>query len=245
MKLHKLNRGPRDNRYCGPAVISFVTGISTTDAAALIRKKYGRAAVRGSTTGEVRGVLQQCGYHTIAHTRYRKSEQPTLAGWLKDTVNERTPGRVFLLIAGNHWQLITGRRYACGRIGDIVSIKDERVKRRARVEHVWEVIQTAPALAATKKAMAGIEGERKTERKINSMRSNTRARTMRLAGKHGIEIDVDNFGGGSISIYLAPPDWVIEEKEAGNLLYESVCYDWTEAWNSVSTIVEAMKEKVE
>jgi hypothetical protein len=52
---------------------------------------------------------------------------------------DRTPGRVFLIAAGWHWQIVSGRRYTCGRIREIVSIKDKRVKRRARVAEVYEL----------------------------------------------------------------------------------------------------------
>ena len=52
---------------------------------------------------------------------------------------DRTEGRVFLIAAGHHWQLVSGRRYTCGRIREIVSIKDKQVKRRARVAEVYEL----------------------------------------------------------------------------------------------------------
>lgn len=69
----------------------------------------------------------------------RAKHGPTLAQWLKDTKADRTAGRVYLIAAGLHWQVISGRRYCCGLTGEIVSIKHKRVRRRARVTGVWEL----------------------------------------------------------------------------------------------------------
>ena len=50
---------------------------------------------------------------------------------------------MYLLVAGNHYQLVRGRRYVCGITKDIVSIKDKKVKRRARVTEVYELVADA------------------------------------------------------------------------------------------------------
>ncbi len=138
VKLHPINRGPRDNRYCGPAVVSFITGKNTSEVATFIRNRYRNGkAIRGTYDYEIDGALSALGYHLkwVNISGF----QPTLAGWLKADKHLRSTGRVFLVNAGNHWQLISGRKYACGRIGEIVSIRDSRVKRRCRVKDVWEV----------------------------------------------------------------------------------------------------------
>jgi hypothetical protein len=112
-------------------------------AARLFRLMYGRTAIKGSSRREVLHALKEC---NIEYTRWTKpgvrlsrTYGPTLARWLKLSKEDRTAGRVFLIVAGWHWQLVSGRRYTCGRIRDIVSIRDKRVKRRARVADVWEL----------------------------------------------------------------------------------------------------------
>ena len=138
IKLPPINRGPRDNRYCGPAVVSFITGKNTSEVATFIRNRYRNGkAIRGTYDYEIDGALSALGYH-LKWVNF-SGFQPTLAGWLKADKHLRSTGRVFLVNAGNHWQLISGRKYACGRIGEIVSIRDSRVKRRCRVKDVWEV----------------------------------------------------------------------------------------------------------
>ena len=143
IQLKTITDGKDKNRYCGPSVISALTDLTTGEAARLIRKQFGRKSIRGSHTYEVLEALRAC--NIVARrwgkpgVRLNRSTGPTLAGWLKMSKEDRTPGRVFLIAAGHHWQLISGRRFTCGRIREIVSIKDKQVKRRARVAEVFEL----------------------------------------------------------------------------------------------------------
>ena len=143
IKLEAVKDGKDKNQYCGPSVISAVTNLTTGEAARLIRKQNGRKAIRGSYTHEVLDALRSCNIKanrwSKTGVRLNRKTGPTLAGWLKMSKEDRTPGRVFLIVAGWHWQLVSGRRYTCGRIREIVSIKDKRVKRRSRVAEVYEL----------------------------------------------------------------------------------------------------------
>lgn len=157
IQLKAITDGNDKNRYCGPSVISALTDLTTGEAARLIRKQGGRKTIKGASTYEVLDGLRAC---NIKATRWQRpgvrlnrKTGPTLAGWLKLSKEDRTSGRVFLLVAGWHWQLVSGRRYTCGRIRDIVSIKDKRVKRRARVAEVYELTSdnvTRPAIDVSK-----------------------------------------------------------------------------------------------
>ena len=55
MKLFSLNRPARSNQYCGPAVLSFLTGQDTSECASWFRR-FGnhRGAVRGSYERDMR-----------------------------------------------------------------------------------------------------------------------------------------------------------------------------------------------
>ena len=173
------------NRYCGPAVISAVTGMTTSEAARLIRHVGGRKAIKGSTTWEVKRSLELCGIeskHTTFGLTLGRSKGVTLAGWLKATVKERTSDRVFLIVAGWHWQLVQGRRYVCGIVRDVVSIKDKKVKRRARVAEVYELTSmgaiTTPNVAVKSKRVA-------------CDADSDRGKAKRLASKLGLEITAE------------------------------------------------------
>jgi len=180
IKLGAITDGKDKNRYCGPSVISALTDLTTGEAARLIRKQNGRSTIRGSYTHEVLDALQAC---NIKYTRWKKpgvrlsrTTGPTLAGWLKMSKADRTPGRVFLIVAGWHWQLVSGRRYTCSRIREVVSIKDKRVKRRARVSEVYE-------LTSDKVTKPDIDVSKPKDRNAS-----IRARARRIAKEIGVEI---------------------------------------------------------
>ena len=143
IQLKTITDGKDKNRYCGPSVISALTNLTTGEAARLIRKQSGQSRITGTSTNQVLDGLRACNVKAYRWqkpgVRLNRKTGPTLAGWLKMSKEDRTPGRVFLIVAGWHWQLVSGRRYTCGRIREIVSIKDKRVKRRARVAEVYEL----------------------------------------------------------------------------------------------------------
>ena len=66
MKIKPVTHISTDrNRYCGPAVISAVTGMNSGEAARLIRSVSGQRAVRGAFTTHVRRALTLCGIQSI------------------------------------------------------------------------------------------------------------------------------------------------------------------------------------
>lgn len=133
------------NRYCGPAALSIISGISTGEAAKLLRVITGARAIRGTYTSSMRWALEDLGYAFASFTEYRvRKARPTLARWLREHKAIRTSGRVYLIAAGNHWQVVSGRRYCCGLTGAIVSVRDEQVRRRARVSEVYEIVPEKP-----------------------------------------------------------------------------------------------------
>ena len=149
LKLRAITDGPDKNRFCGPSVISALTDLTTGEAARLIRKNTGRRSITGTCTSEILDALHSCNIKVRPYLTCDDDGQrvplntrtgPTLARWLKLSKKDRTSDRVFLIVAGWHWQLVSGRRYTCGRMREIVSIRDKRVKRRARVAEVHELV---------------------------------------------------------------------------------------------------------
>ena len=236
LNIKPVNNGktPADrNRFCGPAVISALTGMTTSEAARLVRHVSGRKTVKGTYTWEVKHALAACGIECQRYSRFcgepiRKAN-PTLAQWLKATVKQRTAGRVYLLVAGNHYQLIQGRRYVCGITKDIVSIKDKKVKRRARVTEVYEVVADAKVVIP--------QEARKPKATRND---NHRARAQRLAKQLGIKIDIERFyefDGSRALQYWIQYDGDYDYVDAG--VIEGHCsYDWQEVLWKLSEIKE-------
>ena len=190
MKIQKVNRPKGHNGYCGPAAISALTGCDTNMAALAIRLVSGQRAVRGTNRSVLLQALKK--YWNIEATEVFSSDRknrPTLTQWLKKSKEDRTAGRVFLLVAGNHYQLVSGKRYVCGISKDIVSIKGEVVKRRARVSDVWEL---------TCSGRVGLTAEGKTElaEKPKLVEASKR--------KHNAEVS-------KIRRYINCPEWIDED----------------------------------
>lgn len=166
MQIHPVNHSKGDtNRWCGPSAISIVTSMTTGEAARLLRHVTGKASIKGTENGAMINAFRKCGVGMIRIQNYsvkvvkvptlvsgqmvaavktkgvgkRIDERPTLAAWFKQTADLRSTGRVFLISAGHHWQIVSGRRFCCGLTKEIVGFDHKKVHRRARVNEVFEL----------------------------------------------------------------------------------------------------------
>ena len=226
------------NRYCGPSAISAITGMNTGEAARMIRHVSGRKSVKGSADWEVREVLERCGIRSVRENfglKLGRSKGPTLAAWLRHTKKERTAKRVFLIVAGWHYQLVQGRRIVCGILGEPTSVRDKRVKRRARVAEVFE-LHSMGKICKPPEAI-------KPKRPVNSY-YNTAQRMLKAMN---ITIDKDHIGGGEIQKWVTGYDDIdangedIDFVEIGVLEYHC-CYEWCEVVWALEAIAEYRKE---
>ena len=140
MKTIRLHTVRGRNKYCGPAAISALAGVSTDDAARAIREYSGRRAVRGAHLLEVDYAL-----HLLSGLRTVPTPNPgqlTLARWCR----ERSPedkDKTFLLCVGpisrgNHWIVVQGNYQVDSHQREPVFLKDAK-HRRKYVEAVWEI----------------------------------------------------------------------------------------------------------
>lgn len=226
MEFKTFNRPARANTFCGPAVVSFLTGIDTGEAAALIRRRTGLRSVKGTNAHEIIGTLEALGIEA-KYMPSGKAKAPTLARWLADSKEIRTAGRMYLIAAGHHWQLVSGRRYACGRVGEVCSIRDKRVKRRARVTGVWELRGT-PRVSEPLKP---VRAEAKRTRARSSQESSARRRCKELAAAGIVSLDLtDRRRHGHIWVlpganFKRPDGTDIDDPHEG----DHIVYDWQEA----------------
>jgi hypothetical protein len=234
LKMGIIKDDKDQNRFCGPSIISAVTALTTGEAARLIRKQTGRKMVTGTYSWEVKKALKSCNVkmtakkrfpYSVDHSLLNRTTGPTLAMWLRMSKQDRTAGRVFLIVAGWHWQLVSGRRYTCGRVREIISIRDKRVKRRARVAAVYELTSDnviKPEIDVTKP---------------KDPNASVRAKVHRIAKEIGVEIVTHGPHDPYKEVY--PPPWLHE----GNDPYdgEHMVYDWQEAL----VMVEEYKKIVE
>ena len=136
LHIQNVTRKPRGNRFCGPAAISALTGLDTDQTAALIREISGRRQVTGTRASHMLDVLSHCG---LSAARVPGANRQTLAAWLANNEYRLNPGRVYLIVAGHHWQLVECDSYVCGIVKEVVPVTHKKVKRRARVTEVYEV----------------------------------------------------------------------------------------------------------
>lgn len=148
LKIKAVNHGkkPTDkNRYCGPSALSAVTGMTTGEAARLLRNVGGRSCIKGTYSHEMARAFEQCNITMTSRHQWSHKGRMTLGQWLKHTSSVRG-SNVFLVSAGNHWQLVQGRRYVCGLTGEIVPQSHSRVKRKARVREVYHLTTTGKVI---------------------------------------------------------------------------------------------------
>lgn len=244
MKLHKLNRTKGGNTFCGPAVISYLTGMNTTTAAACARMTCPSIkAVKGLHVGTMLQTLKRLGFQVDKVLTLNWGEtKPTLNQWLKQSKDMRTAGRVFLVVAGNHYQLVTGRRYACGITGEIVGLSDKRIAKRARVQYVYEIIQKPDQAEKTIEVVAALEKFEKGARLEANQIQRARRTAKKIAKEYDIGIEVDRYPSGAVSIYFQVPEWMAEARTKGEIDFSTVAYDWFEAQSIAYDLEEALRE---
>ena len=214
------------NRYCGPAVISALANIGTAEAAAVIRSVTHQRSVRGTSYYGCTEALRRLGFSTVG---LQVDGKPTLAGWLKASKSIRTAGRVFLVCAGSHFLLISGRRYVCGIVKDVVSVRDKRVKRRARVAKVWEVSNDLVATYAPPVS--------------TSVGNPMRSKAVALAKKLGVELEAhwNNEPGREPEYWVYPPEGISDEN--GNDPFDDhLAFGWTDILGRVRGYEKALGE---
>jgi hypothetical protein len=212
------------NRFCGPAALSIIAGIDTTEAAAVIRHVSKKRSVQGTSNWEVLRSLSLLGFKATSAAKVdplNLKGNPTLAAWLKS--DERDGQALYLIAAGYHWQVVQGRRFCCGITKDIVSIRDEKVKRRARISGVWKIEhERRVALADVLPAKSKVK------------RDGSRRKALALANQHDIEIEVERYDGCETIIVWGP-----RGVELSNDPFEGDHYaeGWTDALERVQDYI--------
>ena len=228
------------NRFCGPAALSIIAGIDTAEAAAVIRKVSRKRSVTGTTHWEILQSLKLLGFESSSAAKVNpldRKTNPTLAAWLKS--DERDGQSLYLVSAGYHWQVVQGRRFCCGLTGKIVSIRDEKVKRRARVAAVWRIEQER------KVAVADVLKIEKLQKKAADTQSAARNKARRLAKAFGIEIETERRSDGYSSIIVWGPSWAggVDEEAVDPFYGDHYADDWADALGRVEDYVALLKER--
>jgi len=129
------------NRFCGPAALSAILGISCENAALRIREKSGKRSCMGTWAPELRVVLRDFGLDFVSEEEIGRVIRPTFAQWLKAR-SEADRCRLYMIAAGHHWIVVKGGLIVDSMQG--MTIESESQHKRKRVAEVYEIRDTRP-----------------------------------------------------------------------------------------------------
>ena len=226
------------NRFCGPAALSIIAGIDTAEASAVIRHVTGKRSVTGTTNWAILKSLSLLGFRSTSAAKVNPLDpksNPTLAAWLKS--DERDGQSLYLISAGHHWQVVQGRRFCCGVSKDIVSIRDGKVKRRARVAGVWRIEHDS------KVALADVLP---VKVRVKDAEATVRRKAHALARAHGIHIETYR-ADGYTQIIVWGPHWSADvvEDDADPYYGDHYADNWADALGRVEEYVQLIAAKPE
>ena len=126
------------NRWCGPGALAILTGVSTDDASRMIRCITGKRSATSTHTHVLRKVLGKCGIdtHRVMETFAPTNERMTLNQWVK---GGGAKGGTFLVIAGNHFQIVTNDLFVDNQVKTLTAFEDLTKGKRRRVEEVFRL----------------------------------------------------------------------------------------------------------
>lgn len=233
MKLHPVLHAAKANHYCGPSALSALTGLDTGRCAALFRRISGRRCIKSLHRAHMRAALHELGYssnHSFEARQDKAHRRPTLRQWAKG----KLPG-IHLVVVGNHYALVEGRRYVCGMTRRIVALKDSP-KIRARVSDAYLIHRFKQVDPDTVIAPAVTASRPDPERK-------DRQEAKLLASLWGIEI-VPRYEPGS-SLWVYPPKVLHDEygEMPADPYDEHFHDDWASVLTAVKTYIEEVKSR--
>ena len=126
LKIRPVNHGTKKsdkNGYCGPAVISILTGMTTAQSAKVINASNGNLKhyIKSTSTREMSKAFSACGIDMAEKIKIPKHIK-TLNKWLDDTEYSRKDD-MYLVSSGYHWLIIQGNNYVCGMTENIINMK--------------------------------------------------------------------------------------------------------------------------
>jgi hypothetical protein len=211
------------NKFCGPAVISILTGYSTDDAATVIRSVSGDRAVKGCYTGHLRLTLLKFGIGTFRINTFGES----LGEWLK--LRERSKDDLFLVVTDGHFQIVRSDQYICGMTKKLVSVNSKKVNKRSRITDVFRVVMTGEKITPSvlvEKKLANLE-----KRRNRSFAPKAKI----LAALYDCRIEIDDLGEGNKYYYVYASD-EIEADTSYPFDADHIVHSWEEVFGRVTEI---------
>lgn len=134
-KLRDINRVT--NGYCGPSAVSSLTGLGTDVVERHFKNLLGDVKIKGVHTRDLLKVLEVFGIKA----RYKTlGERKSLRRFIDHPARDKDT--IYLVVAGDHFQLIQGKRFVCSLTQKIVSVNNNKVRTRTKVRSVYALSAT-------------------------------------------------------------------------------------------------------
>jgi hypothetical protein len=228
MKLHEVTGR---NRYCGPAAISSIAGVTTDLAAEVVRELGDRVSIKSMQNAEMRAVLPSFGFKATLEASYRKSEgPPNLKAWLDR--REKFDATYLVHITG-HYLVVSGRWFADSTRRKPVDVRDAP-HMRCRVRNAWRIERCKKDPTLLDRVA------RKAEAKKPA--ANIMAKARRLAKKNGIESEScrREYGHDSTGWMVYPPRMFCDCEPFDSFTDDHFADDEFEVWHRVSSYSRAL-----
>lgn len=143
--LHPVVNSTGEKAWCGPTVVSAITGADIVAVKALIKRYRGsRRAVKGTSWYELQAVLRSLGWDMTLSLNAME-ERPTLAQWYREHrafVREHRPDlkrAIYIVNVTNHW-VVVGGQWFCDTFTKGHPVRfTQAPRKRKRVEKVYAV----------------------------------------------------------------------------------------------------------
>jgi hypothetical protein len=234
LKLHEVTgliKG-RTN-WCGPSALSIITGKPYSTTLELLKEgrspgyKGNGPLVKGTGSWEMRRALNKLGYRVM-----EMSLEPdqTFAAWTRERPASEVKHMV-LLVVGNHWVVVQGRKACCGIVKKPTFIRSMR-KRRGRVTEAYRITKLPAAHRPKAPKLKGLVRPIKRKPQDPALRAYREFR--KLAAEHSFKYEIER------EDTLA---WIeIDKFPATGKRFTTMHYDWEETLRRVTLCIEDPSE---
>ena len=163
------------NRYCGPAAMATILGVTTDHAARVLRGLTGERWIKGVSVQHLTAAMEQLGVR-VRYTRVDAAYE-SLADWLRCNLPLFQASHLILQFGVNgdsHYGTISGGMYQCNH---------------SKVPVPFEAIPFRPSAGIVFGVFEILDRPTEAPKDVKLVERGTLAKARRIAARHGIVID--------------------------------------------------------
>lgn len=216
------------SKYCGPTVLSAVTGIGTKELCQIIRfLNPNRKMVKGMYNNEISEVLQYCKI-SFSFKNYSKIN---LRNWIKGYQRKDV---TYIINVSSHYLVIRNYQVICTQFKGAINHVSKSRYLGCQVKRTW-IIYNDPGVVTIPTPTINTRTNLTLRRKIT-----------KICETHNIDFDDEEHRNskGELSIWMYLPDEILKEYFGGEDPWynEHTAYDYDEAWDKIELVMKRMEE---